>query len=147
MLLGYTSDIQECLVIYQGLSARLIPGGYYNIGPHRSPWRRSRGDGSSLGNFQCKAWSVNLPWAHALHLPVCSASRVKGSRHKGGQRSRFITKVGVSSPRSVVSSPRWVISSPRYDTVTTQKVFHTIPRGLQRSPNCCIAHRDCDQQR
>ena len=44
------------------------------MGPHRSPWSCSRGGGSSLGSFQCDTRRVNLPWAHALHLPVYSAS-------------------------------------------------------------------------
>ena len=47
------------------------------IGLHRSPWRCSRGGGSSLGSFHYEACRVNLPWVHALHLGVCSASRLE----------------------------------------------------------------------
>ena len=47
------------------------------MGPQRSPCSRSKGGRSSLDSFHCDALIENLPWAHTLHLPVCSASRVQ----------------------------------------------------------------------
>ena len=47
------------------------------MGLHMSPCSRSKGGGSSCGNFHYDALMENLPWAHALHRHVCSASCVQ----------------------------------------------------------------------
>ena len=64
------------------------------MGLQRSLYSRSKGGGSSLDSFHCDARIENLPWAHALHLPVCSASCAQ----RGCPSNRGIIHLSIVAP-------------------------------------------------
>ena len=100
------------------------------MGPHMSPCSRSRGGGSSCGNFHCDALIENLPWAHALHRPICSASRVqRGCLSKMGIIRLNIVAPG--RPSLPCQSPDFVGVSP---TNTTSIACALVPQVTTAGP-------------
>ena len=93
------------------------------MGPQRSPCSRSKGGGSSLDNFHYDTLIENLPWAHALHLPVCSVSLQSGCSSNMGIIRLSIVALGW--PSLPYQSPDLVGVSP---TNTASTAYVLVPQ-------------------